>query len=143
MHFTLLYFIDNAFLTNWRFVAPTVSSRSLGAIFSNSIYSLVSLYHILVIIAVFQILSLLLYLFWQSKISYYNSLKAQVRVGSFSNKASLKLIDWLIKCKWGKGRERGRENPKQAMCFQRRTSCWAWSHKPQDHDLSRDQELDA
>ena len=41
----------------------------------------------------------------------------------------------------GRGRVRGRENPKQAPWCQRRARCRAWSHELWDHDLSWDQEL--
>ena len=46
-------------------------------------------------------------------------------------------------CKWGKGRERGRENPKQAPYHQHRVWCRPLSHKLCDHDLSWNQEPDA
>ena len=39
-------------------------------------------------------------------------------------------------------RERERENPKQAPHCQSRALCGAQTHKPQDHDLSRNQESD-
>ena len=40
-------------------------------------------------------------------------------------------------------RERKREYPKQVLCCQHRAWCRAWSHVLNDHDLSRDQRLDA
>ena len=40
-------------------------------------------------------------------------------------------------------RERERENPKQAPWCQYRAWRRAWTHKPRDHDLSWDQDLDA
>ena len=43
--------------------------------------------------------------------------------------------------KWG-GREE-RQNPKQALCHQHGAQCDVWTHKPQDHDLSWDQDSDA
>ena len=43
----------------------------------------------------------------------------------------------------GRGRERETRNPKQAPCCQHRAQCGSWPHKPWDHDLSLNQELDA
>ena len=40
----------------------------------------------------------------------------------------------------GRGRERGRENPKQTLQDQHRAQCGAWTHEPWDHDLSQNQE---
>ena len=41
----------------------------------------------------------------------------------------------------GEGSKRGTEDPKQALCWQQRAQCRAWTHKPQDHDLSWSQML--
>ena len=43
----------------------------------------------------------------------------------------------------GRGRERERENSKQVPHCQCRAPCGARTHKPRDHDLSQNQELDA
>ena len=48
-----------------------------------------------------------------------------------------------LESKWGRGKERGRQKPKQAVHCQRRARCPAWTPEPWDHDLSRNQELDA
>ena len=44
---------------------------------------------------------------------------------------------------WGRGRDRGRQNPKQfqALRCQHRAWCRARTHKPGDHDLSRSRTL--
>ena len=36
----------------------------------------------------------------------------------------------------GGGRQRQKENPKQALCYQRRARGNAQTHEPRDHDLS-------
>ena len=36
----------------------------------------------------------------------------------------------------GEERDRGTEDPKQALCWQQRTQCRAWTHEMWDHDLS-------
>ena len=65
-----------------------------------------------------------------------------IKMGNFNMPPTLFLK--FIYLFWGEGRrEKERENPKQAPCHQCRTWCGAWSHKPWDHDLSRDQESDA
>ena len=43
----------------------------------------------------------------------------------------------------GRGTERERENPKQALCCQCRAWCGAQSHELWDHDLSQNQESEA
>ena len=46
-------------------------------------------------------------------------------------------------CMWAREVQREkRENPKQVPCCQRRAWCGAWTHKPWDDDLSRNQESD-
>ena len=54
---------------------------------------------------------------------------------------------WKRESKWRKSterrRERERDNPKQAVCFQCRAGWRAWSHKLWNHHLSWNQELDA
>ena len=49
------------------------------------------------------------------------------------------LFKYLFFCEGG-GAERGRENPKRALCCQHEDWSGAWSHKPWDHDLSGNQE---
>ena len=42
----------------------------------------------------------------------------------------------------GRGRERGTENPKQALHGQHRAGCEARCQEPRDHDLSQNQKSD-
>ena len=41
-----------------------------------------------------------------------------------------------------RGREKKRQNPKQALCHQCRAPCGSWTHVQWDDDLSQDQESD-
>ena len=84
--FTWLHFSDTAFLKKknkkLKVGGNPIVSKTMGCHFSNSICSL-SLCHISVILAVFQIFSLLLYLLWSVISDFwccFNSLKAQIMV---------------------------------------------------------------
>ena len=64
------------------------SSKSISAIFPTTFAHFMSLYHIMVIVTVFQTFSWLLFLIWWSAVSdlwcyYYDSLKSQMRVSDF------------------------------------------------------------
>ena len=48
---------------------------------------------------------------------------------------------FLRECKLGRGKERGREDPKQALHWQQCAQRGAWTHKPRDDDLSWSQTL--
>ena len=52
-------------------------------------------------------------------------------------------LSLFIYFEWGKGRERMRENPKQAPSCQPRAWCGAQTHEPWDHDLSPNKEWEA
>ena len=66
--FTLLHFADIVFFTNWRFMA-TLRWASISAIFPTAFAQFMSLCCILVILTIFQTVSLLLHLLWWSVIS--------------------------------------------------------------------------
>ena len=68
LHFAFLLSTNNAFFTNWRLMRNPASSKSTGAIFPAALAHFMSLCHILVILAIFQTFSLLLYLLWWSVI---------------------------------------------------------------------------
>ena len=83
--FKVLHFIafsDTAFLTDWRYMATLHQASLLLTFLSAASAHFMYLCHILVILAVFQTFSLLLYLLWWPVISdlwfYYNLLKAQI-----------------------------------------------------------------
>ena len=63
-----MHFTDIAFFTNWSFVAP-IPSKTISATFPIAFAHSMSLYHIVLILPIFQSFSLLLYLLWWSVIS--------------------------------------------------------------------------
>ena len=93
LHFALLGFTDTGLFTNWRFVATLHQSSLLAPFFSTACAHFVSLYHVLVILAIFQTFSLLLYVMvindqWPLMLLLqkdYDLLKAQMII-FFSNK---------------------------------------------------------
>ena len=85
---------------------------------------------------------------WATQVTHFQILKKCILLVSsclfFFNVYFFILRECALACmnKWGRGRERGRENPKQAACCLHRTWHSAQSHELWDHDLSRNQESD-
>ena len=86
-HLILLCFTDIAFfffLNKLKVCGNPEMSKSIGAFFPSAFAHLVPLLHILIIQAIFQTFSLLLYLLWWSMITdlwrHYNTLTAQTQI---------------------------------------------------------------
>ena len=69
LHFILLHFTNIPLFTNWGFVTTLHWGKSTGTIFLTPFAYFMSLCHILLILAIFQIFSLLLSLLWWPVIS--------------------------------------------------------------------------
>lgn len=95
-HCTSLYCsLQILFFTNWRFVTA-LCPASHWCHFSNSIYSRCVLYHISVILTVFQTFSLSLYLLWWSVIK--NLCVTVVNVLGYHEPPPCQMVNLIDKC---------------------------------------------